>query len=100
MLTSKTTNRTPGHPRRGDPLGRPFQSYNSLRKSSREITLAYLIPKAAMKAPWTWAAGMLRPHRNVIARSALRKFSITMPHHACPHCGFYKGRLVIPKAAE
>jgi len=23
-----------------------------------------------------------------------------LPHHACPHCGFYKGRLVIPKAAE
>jgi large subunit ribosomal protein L32 len=23
-----------------------------------------------------------------------------LPHHACPHCGFYKGRLVVPKAAE
>jgi large subunit ribosomal protein L32 len=23
-----------------------------------------------------------------------------LPHHACPHCGFYKGRLVLPKAAE
>lgn len=23
-----------------------------------------------------------------------------LPHHACPSCGFYKGRLVIPKAAE
>jgi large subunit ribosomal protein L32 len=23
-----------------------------------------------------------------------------LPHHACPHCGFYKGRLVIPEAAE
>jgi len=23
-----------------------------------------------------------------------------LPHHACPACGFYKGRLVIPEAAE
>ena len=23
-----------------------------------------------------------------------------LPHHACPHCGFYKGRLVVPEAAE
>lgn len=23
-----------------------------------------------------------------------------LPHHACPHCGYYKGRLVIPEAAE
>jgi large subunit ribosomal protein L32 len=23
-----------------------------------------------------------------------------LPHHACPSCGFYKGRLVAPKAAE
>jgi large subunit ribosomal protein L32 len=23
-----------------------------------------------------------------------------LPHHACSHCGFYKDRLVIPKAAE
>jgi large subunit ribosomal protein L32 len=23
-----------------------------------------------------------------------------LPHHACPHCGFYKGRLVLPRAAE
>jgi large subunit ribosomal protein L32 len=23
-----------------------------------------------------------------------------LPHHACPACGFYKGRLVIPQAAE
>jgi ribosomal protein L32 len=23
-----------------------------------------------------------------------------LPHHACPSCGFYKGRLVLPKAAE
>ena len=23
-----------------------------------------------------------------------------LPHHACPSCGFYKGRLVVPKAAE
>jgi large subunit ribosomal protein L32 len=23
-----------------------------------------------------------------------------LPHHACPSCGFYKGRLVIPEAAE
>ncbi len=25
---------------------------------------------------------------------------LRLPHHACPHCGFYKGRLVLPKAAE
>ena len=25
---------------------------------------------------------------------------LRLPHHACPSCGFYKGRLVIPKAAE
>jgi len=23
-----------------------------------------------------------------------------LPHHACPSCGFYKGRLVIPEAAK
>ncbi|MGO9620515.1 MAG: 50S ribosomal protein L32 [Desulfobaccales bacterium] len=23
-----------------------------------------------------------------------------LPHHVCPSCGFYKGRLVVPKAAE
>ncbi|MGA7564188.1 MAG: 50S ribosomal protein L32 [Desulfobaccales bacterium] len=23
-----------------------------------------------------------------------------LPHHACPSCGFYKGRLVVPKEAE
>ncbi len=23
-----------------------------------------------------------------------------LPHHACPACGFYKGRLVLPEAAE
>lgn len=23
-----------------------------------------------------------------------------LPHHVCPACGFYKGRLVVPKAAE
>jgi large subunit ribosomal protein L32 len=23
-----------------------------------------------------------------------------LPHHACPHCGFYKGRLVVPVPAE
>ncbi|MDI6853768.1 MAG: 50S ribosomal protein L32 [Deltaproteobacteria bacterium] len=23
-----------------------------------------------------------------------------LPHHACPACGFYKGRLVVPEAAE
>jgi len=25
---------------------------------------------------------------------------VRLPHHACPACGFYKGRLVVPKAAE
>ncbi len=25
---------------------------------------------------------------------------LRLPHHACPHCGFYKGKLVLPKAAE
>ena len=25
---------------------------------------------------------------------------LRLPHHACPSCGFYKGRLVLPKAAE
>jgi large subunit ribosomal protein L32 len=23
-----------------------------------------------------------------------------LPHHVCPSCGFYKGRLVVPEAAE
>jgi large subunit ribosomal protein L32 len=23
-----------------------------------------------------------------------------LPHHACPNCGVYKGRLVIPKSEE
>ncbi len=23
-----------------------------------------------------------------------------LPHHACPHCGVYKGRLVIPKSED
>ena len=23
-----------------------------------------------------------------------------LPHRACPACGFYKGRLVLPEAAE
>ncbi len=23
-----------------------------------------------------------------------------LPHHACPNCGFYKGRLVVPQATE
>ena len=23
-----------------------------------------------------------------------------LPHHACPSCGFYKGRLVIPEASK
>jgi large subunit ribosomal protein L32 len=23
-----------------------------------------------------------------------------LPHHVCPSCGFYKGRLVLPEAAE
>jgi large subunit ribosomal protein L32 len=23
-----------------------------------------------------------------------------LPHHACPNCGYYKGRLVVPEAAE
>lgn len=23
-----------------------------------------------------------------------------LPHRACPHCGFYKGRLVLPEATE
>ena len=23
-----------------------------------------------------------------------------LPHHACPSCGFYKGRLVVPQAAD
>ncbi len=25
---------------------------------------------------------------------------LRLPHNACPHCGFYKGRLILPKAAE
>ena len=25
---------------------------------------------------------------------------LRLPHHACPHCGFYKGKLVLPQAAE
>ena len=23
-----------------------------------------------------------------------------LPHHVCPSCGFYKGRLVVPEAGE
>ena len=23
-----------------------------------------------------------------------------LPHHVCPSCGFYKGRLVVPQVAE
>ncbi len=47
--------------------------------------------------------GMRRSHDHVTLphlSNCPKCNELRLPHHACPHCGFYKGKLVLPKAAE
>ncbi len=47
--------------------------------------------------------GMRRSHMHLTLpqlSSCPKCNELRLPHHACPHCGFYKGKLVLPKAAE